>query len=237
MVIVLLVWAVLKVTDNLLQVEAKRHGADTSTEDYSLIPPLMTVFTVKKPPQVGSDKYFKLKRGFDIKLNGVADQSKIVEGKVSRFAVRPPDFRGISPIPKVMVEVGDDVLAGQPIFFDKKNPEIKYVTPVSGEIVEVRRGKKRAITEVIILADKEQKYHVHKVPSLDSERSEMVDFLVESGVWPLINQRPFDIVPERDIIPANIFISTFDSSPILAASINAQNIFFACCSAFILFCF
>ena len=72
---------------------------------------------------------------------------------VSRFSLRPPNFRGNAPIPKMMVAEGDEVKAGDPLFYDMQNENIKYVVPLSGEIVEIRRGPKRLIIDVIILAD------------------------------------------------------------------------------------
>ena len=106
------------------------------------------------------------------------------------------------------------------MFFDKKNPDVKFVSPVSGEVVEIRRGQKRAISHVIILGDKTQKYVQHTPPSLqNASRDEIVEFMQASGAWTFINQRPFDIIAETDVIPENIFISTFDSAP-LSADMN-----------------
>lgn len=104
-----------------------------------------------------NDKVKDLRRGHDILLNGEAPE-EIFEGKATRFSVRPIDFRGLSPIPKVVLNEGDEVKAGDQLFYDKKNPAFKFVSPVSGELVEIRRGDKRAITDVIILADKDQKF-------------------------------------------------------------------------------
>lgn len=212
--IVLLMWAIVSITDSLIQVEAKKHGADTKNNNYSLFPSLKGFGGSQGSSSIGGDPLIKLKKGFDIKLVGKADPKIISKGSVLRFAVRPPDFRGISPIPKLMVAEGDEVKAGEPIFFDKLNPEIKYAAPVSGEIVEVRRGQKRAITDVVILADKEMQYHVYDVPSLDADRTVLVDFLCATGGWTMINQRPFDIVPDRTVTPKNIFISTFNTTPL-----------------------
>jgi Na+-transporting NADH:ubiquinone oxidoreductase subunit A len=90
-----------------------------------------------------------------------------------------------------------------------------YCSPVSGEVVDVRRGDKRAIKEIVILADKgDMKFKSITAPSLNADRSELVNFLMANGAWPLIVQRPFDVVPDADIVPRNIFISTFDSAPL-----------------------
>ena len=210
----LLVWAVLSLTDNLLQIEAKKQGADTSKGEYSLYPSLKGFFSTKAPSFADSNSFFALKEGFDIKLAGGITDSKIQNVVGSRFAVRPPDYRGIAPIPKLLVQVGDEVKAGDGIFFDKSNPEIKHVAPVSGEIVEIRRGAKRAITEVVILADKEQQSRSFDIPGDDSSREDIVNLLMESGLWASINQRPFDIIPGKDDVPKNIFISTFNTAPL-----------------------
>ena len=161
----------------------------------------------------GNSVYF-LKRGHNILLEGEADNKNEDGNNVSTFAIQPPNFVGISPIPKVVVEVGDEVKAGDVLLFDKKRPEIKYVSPVSGEVIAVNRGAKRSIAEVVILKDKEMKYR--SVSSFDLEsgsREDLVKYLLENGVWPMIRQRPYDIVAETDVIPKNIFISTFDTAP------------------------
>jgi len=121
----------------------------------------------------------------------------------------------MSPIPKVVVAEGDEVKAGDTLFFDKKRPEIMYASPVSGEVVEVKRGAKRAITEVIILADKEVAYKAVSAPAIDTvSREDLVSFLLESGAWPMINQRPFGIVADQSVTPRDIFVSTFDTAPL-----------------------
>jgi len=118
------------------------------------------------------------------------------------------------------VEIGENVLAGQPIFYNKPNPEIEFVAPVSGEVIEINRGAKRAITEVVILADKEIKFVDFDPPTPgEASRDDLVDFMMKSGAWSLLRQRPFDVIPAKDAIPANVFITTFDSAP-LAPDLN-----------------
>jgi Na+-transporting NADH:ubiquinone oxidoreductase subunit A len=98
-------------------------------------------------------KTVKLKRGLDIKLVGKAE-NKITEcPPPDTFAIRPTDFLGLKRT-KSLINEGDTVKAGTPLFYDKKNEKIKVVAPVSGEVVEVKRGEKRRLLEVKILADK-----------------------------------------------------------------------------------
>lgn len=210
----MLIWAIITITDNLLQIEAGKAGIDTSKENMGLFPSLSSMFSGKAPAYAQNHHYVRLKKGYDLKLEGEAESLGGLNSNVTRFSVSPYDFRGISPIPKVTVEIGDEVQAGDVIFFDKKNPDVKYTAPVSGEVVDIQRGAKRSISNVIILADKDQKHRNFDVPSLDSSREELVDFLQASGAWSLFNQRPFDIIPSTTDVPRDIFISTFDTAPL-----------------------
>ncbi|NND15196.1 MAG: Na(+)-translocating NADH-quinone reductase subunit A [Eudoraea sp.] len=215
-VAIVLIGILVQLADSLLGVEAKKQGVSRSS-DISLFAPLAKMFGPKLPDYVAGSEMpvHVLSKGHDIKLEGEADKQITAAGDVTRYAIQPRNFIGISPIPKLTVEVGDEVKAGQPIMFDKKRPDIMHVAPVSGEVIELNRAEKRAISEVVILADKDQRYHPLNVPDLDNvSREDLVQFLLSSGGWPLINQRPYDIMPEAGDIPADIFISTFDSAPL-----------------------
>ncbi len=87
-------------------------------------------------------KHIKLKKGFDIKLKGKAELKIAESAKSKTFAVKPSSFHGIER-PKLLVDVGDNVKAGTTVLFDRKHEKIKYNAPVSGEVVEIRRGEKR----------------------------------------------------------------------------------------------
>ena len=205
--------AIISLADNLLKVEASKVGLDIVKNDIGILPSVSNMLSGKKPKFAGENSFKKLSKGFDIKLTGEAPLT-VKENTASRFAICPTDFNGMSPIPKVVVEVGDIVKAGDVLFFDKKVSEIMYTSPVSGEIIEVNRGEKRSISEVVILADINQQYKNFDVPSLSSEISTVVSFLQESGAWTLFNQRPFDIVPGLKDLPRDVFVSTFDTAPL-----------------------
>ncbi len=156
-----------------------------------------------------------LTKGQDLHLEGAAEKAVNENVKSKTFAVRPPDFFNISPIPKVTVAVGDEVKAGDILFFDKKKPEIKYASPVSGEVVAINRGAKRSISEVVILADKEIQSRNYDAFDLNGEsREALVNYLLDSGVWPYLRQRPYNIVADPGTTPTNIFVSTFDTAPL-----------------------
>ncbi len=211
----LLLIAILMVAENMLHIEAKQMGVDKSGANYSIFPNRDEIYKGKSGSLPTGSSVTALKRGHDIKLAGAAE--KVVDAATAgtTFALQPQNFVGISPIPKVTVEKGNEVKAGDPLFFDKKNPSVIYCSPVSGEVMEVRRGEKRSIKEIVILADKEMQYRTYDLPDLATcKREDLVEFLLGSGVWPMIRQRPFDMVADFNIIPSKIFISTFDTAPL-----------------------
>ncbi len=98
-------------------------------------------------------KHIKLKKGFDINLSGKAEKKVNDSIHPEMFAVKPSDFQGFNRV-KLLVKEGDAVKAGSPIFYDKQLESVRVAAPVSGKIVEVKRGEKRRLLEIKIKADK-----------------------------------------------------------------------------------
>jgi len=162
-------------------------------------------------------KTIKLKKGFDINLVGEADKKLAEAVQPETFALKPTDFPGMQ-MPKLMIKEGDDVKAGSPIFYDKKSEQVLFTAPVSGEIVEVKRGAKRKILEIKILADKEISYESFSQYSISDlnnlSREQLQEQMLKSGVWPQIAQRPYGVIADHSDTPKAIFISAFDSHPL-----------------------
>jgi len=154
----------------------------------------------------------KLKKGFDIRLDGIAQ--KKLAGTVSpvMFGVKPIDFPGL--IPKLEVKPGVEVLAGTPLFHDKLRPEIKFTSPVSGKIVSVERGDRRKLLEVVIERDGSGSVDFGKADTDKISAGEIKRHLLESGLWPALRQRPYHVVANPDDQPKSIFISCFDTAPL-----------------------
>jgi Na+-transporting NADH:ubiquinone oxidoreductase subunit A len=162
----------------------------------------------------------RLTRGFDIKLVGHASTQYLDVPQAALFALKPTDLHGLAPIPKLHVREGEEVRAGQALFFDKAMPTVQFSSPVSGEIVEIRRGPRRAINEVVILADSEMTFL--EFPKLDpgtASPEAIGTLLQDAGAWVLLRQRPFNVIPEPGVTPRDIFVSCFDTAP-LAPDVN-----------------
>lgn len=211
-VVLIAFFVLIQISDNLIRIESKKLS--NTGEELSIYPGSGDMFR-GKAPGYAKGRVVSLNKGFDIKLEGAAAAKIDDSSKATTFAVQPANFRGVSPIPKLAVEVGASVKAGDHLFFDKTQTDIKYVAPVSGEVIAVNRGERRSIVEVVILADKTQ--HYRELPAINLEktsREELVSFLLDSGGWTMLRQRPYDIVADPTLVPDNIFISTFDSAPL-----------------------
>ena len=158
-------------------------------------------------------KVIKLKNGLNIPLKGKAATELAKPELPAKFAVKPTDFKGIRP--KMLVRADDSVKAGSPLFFDKFNPDVVFTSPVSGRVVAVNRGERRKILEVIIKRDDQQVYEeFDKSDPGKLSREEIAGRLHKSGLWPLLKQRPYGIIPGSDSVPRSIFISGFDTAPL-----------------------
>lgn len=159
----------------------------------------------------------KLKKGFDINLAGKAENKTIELTQPETFALKPTDFSGLSR-PKMVVKEGDNVKAGSPLFYERNVEDILYTSPVSGEVVEIKRGEKRKVLEVKILADKKVEFEKFKSYSASEisgiSKEDALAQLKKSGGWTNIIQRPYGVVANPDDTPKSIFISAFDSSPL-----------------------
>ena len=160
-------------------------------------------------------KDIRIKKGLNINLVGAAEKttSKAVSSNV--YALNLDDFHGITP--KMLVKEGEEVKAGEPLFYDKQQQDMHFVSPVSGELVEIVRGARRRILTLKVLADKEQDYMLHKVPDLDmADAEELKTYLLQTGGWAFIKQRPYDIIANPDVTPKAIFVSGYTTAPLAA---------------------
>lgn len=156
-----------------------------------------------------------LKKGLNIPLNGEAALKTRKTILADVIAIKPTDFRAFSP--RLLVRVGDKVLAGSPILADKKNPNILITSPASGTVSEIVRGSKRKLLEIRITTDKEQQFVEFNVPETAKLTGENVkEILLESGLWASIIQRPYGVIANPEVSPKAIFISGFNTAPLAA---------------------
>ena len=156
----------------------------------------------------------KLKRGYDIALEGTPEPEVTEALAPSAVAVKPLDFHGL--IARMDVEEGDNVKIGTPIFHDKTYPDVLFTSPVSGMVVNVNRGARRAIQEVIIRVDSKATLEQFDVASPAAGRDAVLATLLRSGMFPFLVQRPLARLANPADVPRDIFVSVLDTAPLAA---------------------
>ena len=157
----------------------------------------------------------RIKKGLDIKLKGAAEKTSEQAILSNFYTLRPEDFHGV--IPKLISKVGSKVKAGEAVFYDKSNENVKFASPVSGEVIDIVRGEKRKILSVKIQADKEQSFQDNGNFNVDAANADTVKaHLLAAGCWPFVKQRPYDVIANPDQSPKAIFVSGYASAPLAA---------------------
>lgn len=160
-------------------------------------------------------KDIRIKKGLDIRLVGTAEKV-ISEGPRSRtITIRPSDFHLVTP--KMVVKEGANLQAGDEIFFSKTQEEIRFVSPVAGTLKEIKRGARRVITDLVIEADYAGGARDFGKLDISGASVEVIKAkLLESGLWPFIKQRPYDLMANAEKTPKAIFISGLSTAPLSA---------------------
>ncbi len=160
---------------------------------------------------------FKVKKGLDVPVGGKPEQSVDTGKEVRSVALLGRDAVGLKPA--MLVEQGDRVKLGQPLFTDKKNPGFPFTAPAAGRVAAIHRGARRVLESVVIQlsGDEEESfasYDESELAGLDRERVQQN--LVDSGLWTSFRTRPFSKIPAPDSQPSSIFVTAMDSNPLAA---------------------
>ena len=170
-------------------------------------------FCAEKSNLKSMSKDIRLKKGLNINLLGEADKVYASVKPTKRYVVKPTDFHTLTP--KLAVKVGDKVKAGTILFFDKYNDKVNFCAPVSGEVIDIVRGAKRKILEVVLEADAVIEYEQFNTDTAKNiSRVQIIDTMLKAGIWPFVRQKPYDIVANPTDMPKAIFISAFNSAPL-----------------------
>ncbi len=163
----------------------------------------------------------KLSKGLNLPIAGAVDDVTPHFSAVTRAAVVPSDYPGF--VPKVEVAPGDAVKAGAALMFDKRHPEVKLVSPVAGKVVAVERGERRKLLKVVVemSGDEAESFDI----TWNTPR-EAVALLANSGLLAMMRTRPYDVVPDPEVLPRDIFVTAIYSAPLelpLSARIKAED--------------
>ncbi len=157
----------------------------------------------------------RIKKGLDLPITG-APAPQLEEKPVTRVAVMGCDYPGLKPV--LQVEVGARVKRGQPLFSDKRIPEVQFTAPAGGMVSAIERGERRTLQAVVIAVDPNEQeitFDSYDPPELGGLSNEQVRAqLQRSGLWTCLRTRPFSRVPATDAVPHAIFVTAMDTNPL-----------------------
>ena len=158
----------------------------------------------------------RIKKGLDIPIYG-SPAEEIVDSKKSRsVAILGDDYVGMKPT--MLVEEGDQVKLGQPLFEDKKNPGVLVTSPAGGKVEAINRGNRRVLQSIVIEVDSNEgfvQFNSYTEDDLSNATKETIrEQLISSGMWTAFRTRPYSKTPNIETSPANIFISALDTQPL-----------------------
>jgi Na+-transporting NADH:ubiquinone oxidoreductase subunit A len=159
----------------------------------------------------------KIKKGLDLPISGSPKQEILDGPTVTEVALLGEDYLGMKPSMKIRVD--DKVRCGDVLFVDKKTEGVLYTAPASGTIKAINRGAKRKLISVVINVEGDEhkefaKYDAAQLTQLD--RQDVVNNLIDSGLWTAFRVRPMSKVPAKNAKPAAIFVSVMDTNPLAA---------------------
>ncbi len=160
----------------------------------------------------------KINKGLVIPIEGEPEQTIFDGPTVTQFALLGEEYIGMRPT--MAVKVGTQIKKGEVLFTDKKNPGVKFTSPVCGVVSAINRGAKRVLQSVVIDQDGTeqitfQKYTSSQLTELDA--SAVQENLVDSGLWTAFRTRPYSKIPALDTPPpVAIFVTAIDTNPLAA---------------------
>ncbi|MFO3902925.1 Na(+)-translocating NADH-quinone reductase subunit A [Enterobacter hormaechei] len=159
----------------------------------------------------------RIRKGLDLPISGIPVQQISPCTPPRHVAILGDDYVGMRPT--MLVQEGDSVIKGQPLFEDKKNPGVLFTAPASGTITAIHRGERRVLQSVVIRleGDRQREFTRHDIADLPTLSRQAVQAqLLESGLWTALRTRPFSKTPVPDTVPAAIFVTAMDTNPLSA---------------------
>jgi len=156
-----------------------------------------------------------INKGHNIRIAGIPARDMVSIPDSGTVAISPKTFRGVKP--KLLVDEGDNVQIGSPLFFDKTKPEVKWASPANGTVQTIQFGARRIIEKIEIIVEGSdsisgESFSSEQIASAD--RTTILTRILEANLFPLIRQRPFNKVANPKDSPRDIFISAVNTAPL-----------------------
>ncbi|MBX2796620.1 MAG: NADH:ubiquinone reductase (Na(+)-transporting) subunit A [Myxococcales bacterium] len=156
-----------------------------------------------------------IRRGLDIPIKGAAKGPVVQLDPPDSVAYSPTEMRGL--VAKPAVREGDEVKRGSVLFFHKPEPRIVFRSPVAGKVREIRRGRRRVITDVVVdrtgdEAEPLEKKGIESIRAMDREAA--LEAALGTGLWGAFETRPLGKIPLPSEEPQSILVGAMETGPL-----------------------
>jgi len=167
-------------------------------------------------------KQLKLSKGFKSRLRGIPDSSIIRLPEPETVAVCAMDIPYIRP--RLLVKENDPVKIGTPLFCDKRNDCISYVSPGCGHVQKIVFGPRRRLLEVVIALNESAEARDKKDNSIQFDpikqenidkvsKADLTKQLQDGGLWQCLRQFPSKDTADEHHTPPMIIVSLNGNDP------------------------
>ncbi|MGD9808816.1 MAG: NADH:ubiquinone reductase (Na(+)-transporting) subunit A [Deferribacterales bacterium] len=151
----------------------------------------------------------RIRKGLNLPVKGAPSGDIEKLSSINQSAILGDDFPGMKP--SMLVREGDAVSKGQPVFTDRKNPEITFTAPVTGTVKAIKRGNKRKFLSMVF---EKGEGEAIKFDTGISDGDALYELLKKSGLLASFRERPFAKCPSADRKPKAVFINCMDTRPL-----------------------
>lgn len=160
-------------------------------------------------------KTFNLRKGLDLPVTGAPEQVIHDGPAITAVAVLGPDYMGLKP--RMLVQEGEEVRRGAPLFCHKDAEDAMMVAPMTGKVVAINRGARRVLESVVISVSDADDAGVDFSVTGNADTAEgLTEKLCAAGLWTSFRTRPYSKMPQPGSKPAAIFVTAMDSEPLAA---------------------
>lgn len=162
-----------------------------------------------------SPRRFFIRKGLNLVLDGAPEQVIHPSAEIATVALLGEDYPGLRP--SMLVREGDRVRLGQPLFVDRRNPDVPFTSPGTGVVADIHRGVRRALQSVVIKLDGEDENVFQAIDRGDIDRlapDRIRELLLASGAWTALRTRPYGNVAAPSTSPQAVFVTAIDTRPL-----------------------
>ena len=156
-----------------------------------------------------------LKQGFSLRIAGAPERHLHLLDAPHHVGMVPEHIPFVKP--RLLVEEGDPVAVGTPLFEDKRDTRIRFLSPGGGQVTRIDFGPRRIIRQIMITLDKHEPCEAFDVPTVEQmdemPRQALVDTLLAGGMWPFFKALPFMDLADPDTVPPAIIVRLGDDEP------------------------